>query len=250
MKRTLDIERKVEHVLFVIAMEAEAQPFLNAMSLVKVDHEHSDLTMELYQGSHKGTKVSVVVNGKCSRFGVDNVGTTPAALSTYLAVKLISPDLVINAGTAGGFKSKGADIGDVFLASAFAHHDRRIPIPGFTEYGVGSHDAHDAPNLLKHLDCKIGTVTTSNSLDHSPEDDKYMAANDAAVKDMEGAAIAWVAEQTRTACIAVKVITDIVDGERATQEEFLENLGTAATSLQAVLPKVMDFVSGRKLEDM
>jgi len=47
-----------------------------------------------------------VVNGKCSRFGVDNVGTTPAALSTYLAITQMSPDLVINAGTAGGFKAK------------------------------------------------------------------------------------------------------------------------------------------------
>ena len=47
-----------------------------------------------------------MVNGKCGRFGVDNVGTTPAALSTYLAIMQMNPDLVINAGTAGGFKSK------------------------------------------------------------------------------------------------------------------------------------------------
>ena len=67
--------------------------------------------------------------GKCQLHGVDNVGTVPAAVTAYLAVHEFKPDLVISVGTAGGFKSKGAAIGDVFLATAFANHDRRIPIP-------------------------------------------------------------------------------------------------------------------------
>ena len=33
-------------------------------------------------------------------------------------------------GTAGGFKRKGAAIGDAFISSQVANHDRRIPIPG------------------------------------------------------------------------------------------------------------------------
>ena len=33
-------------------------------------------------------------------------------------------------GTAGGFKRKGAAIGDAFISSQIANHDRRIPIPG------------------------------------------------------------------------------------------------------------------------
>ena len=61
--------------------------------------------------------------------GVDNVGTVPAAVTAYLAVHEFKPDLVISMGTAGGFKAKGAAIGDLFLATAFANHDRRIPIP-------------------------------------------------------------------------------------------------------------------------
>ena len=67
--------------------------------------------------------------GKCQVHGVDNVGTVPAAVTAYLAVHEFKPDLVISVGTAGGFKAKGAAIGDVFLATAFANHDRRIPIP-------------------------------------------------------------------------------------------------------------------------
>ncbi len=78
--------------------------------------------------------------GKCQVHGVDNVGTVPAAVTAYLAVHEFKPDLVISVGTAGGFKSKGAAIGDVFLATAFANHDRRIPIPVRPHLMTGASD--------------------------------------------------------------------------------------------------------------
>ena len=61
--------------------------------------------------------------------GVDNVGTVPASLTAYLAIQTLKPDIVISIGTAGGFKAKGGEIGDVYVATAFANHDRHIPIP-------------------------------------------------------------------------------------------------------------------------
>lgn len=36
--------------------------------------------------------------------GVDSVGTVSASLVTYASIQLLRPDLIINAGTAGGFK--------------------------------------------------------------------------------------------------------------------------------------------------
>ena len=44
----------------------------------------------------------------------------------------------------------------------------------------------------------------------------------ACVKDMEAAAIAWVAETAKVPFFALKVVTDIVDGDRPTQDEFFE----------------------------
>ena len=38
-------------------------------------------------------------------------------------------DLIVSVGTAGGFAARGAKIGDVFVATGFANHDRRIPLP-------------------------------------------------------------------------------------------------------------------------
>jgi 5'-methylthioadenosine nucleosidase len=204
----------------------------------------------VYQGQLNDIKVTVVTNGKSSKFGVDNVGTIPATLAAYIAITTIQPDLVINAGTAGGFKRKTANIGDVFIGTKFKNHDRRIPIPGFDKYGVGDYDGLSCKNLAKDLGFKTGTVTTSNSLDHNADDDKIMLENDASVKDMEAAAIAWVAEETKTPFFALKVVTDIVDGDRPTQEEFLENLGAAAKSLQLALPKMINYIKGKPLSQL
>jgi hypothetical protein len=45
MKRTLKTE--VKHVLFVIAMEAEAAPFLEKMKLSPVNHSYTDLSLKM-----------------------------------------------------------------------------------------------------------------------------------------------------------------------------------------------------------
>jgi len=59
------------------------------------------------------------------------------------------PDIIINAGTAGGFKRVSGNIGDVYVCNEFKHHDRRIPIPGFEEYGHGHHKTLSVDNLIK-----------------------------------------------------------------------------------------------------
>ena len=94
----------------------------------------------------------------------------PAALMTYLAVQAFSPDAVISAGTAGGFRARGAAIGDVFVSTRMLNHDRRIPIPGFDAYGVGAYAALPTPALQRELGLKCGVVSSGNSLDFTSED--------------------------------------------------------------------------------
>ncbi len=71
----------------------------------------------------------------------------PAALATYLAVEALKPDLLINAGTAGGFESKGMAIGDVLVSSTIHNHDRRMLLPIFVDYGVANHTAVETARL-------------------------------------------------------------------------------------------------------
>uniref|UniRef100_A0A7S3P677 Nucleoside phosphorylase domain-containing protein n=1 Tax=Amphora coffeiformis TaxID=265554 RepID=A0A7S3P677_9STRA len=246
----------IKNVIVAIAMEAEAHPFVEHLGLKAYpDLFPSTVPFQAYRGTHGEATVTVVTNGKDAVYstGVDNCGTVPAALATFLALEK-SPecDILVNAGTAGGFGRMGGTIGDVYLTSAVANHDRRIPIPAFVPYGVGKLDAKfDVAKLAAALDFKVGTCTTGNSLDKTPEDDKHMQANEAVVKDMEAAAIAWsCALHNQTPFLGVKVVTDIVDGGVATQDEFLANLAAASQSLQAALPKILDYIIGKNVEDL
>lgn len=159
-------EAEIKNIVILIAMEAEGKPYIDAMHLEKVESKIPQFPTTYYEGEFHGGKVTVVLNGKDKRYEVDNVGTTPgefvwalpfiflstpfvAALSAFLAITELKPDLIINAGTAGGFRKHTAQIGDVFISSEFKFHDRRIPIPGFHEYGRGNYTSHPCPHLVK-----------------------------------------------------------------------------------------------------
>ena len=235
-------------------MEAEATPFVEHLALtLDEDFFPHEAPFCAYSGTHGETRVTVVTNGKDSVYETEscNVGTISASMATFLALQKSSPDILINAGTAGGFHRKGAAIGDVFLTTAVAFHDRRIPIPGYDTYGVGKIEASFSPEKMAAAhDWKTGVCTTGNSLDKTTECDARMLANDAAVKDMEAASIAWSAALHKTPFLGVKVVTDIVDGDVATQDEFLQNLSTAAKQLQLALPLVLDYVSGKEFHEL
>lgn len=75
-------------------------------------------------------------------------------------------------------------------------------------------------------------MTSSNSLDFTSEDMARMHENDASIKEMEAAGIVWVTHLFDLPFLALKSVTDIVEGERVTQDEFLENLHKAADALE------------------
>ena len=247
----------ITSILILIAMAAEAEPLIASLSLTKLEAHHTHpYSTTLYTGTLRGVTITVATNGQCilcpENAGIDNVGTTPAALTTLLAMQILSPkpDLVINAGTAGGFSKMGAAIGDAFVSTHIRHHDRRIPIPGWDFYAKGHHSTITTPNLCAALKLKSGVVSTGNSLDCTDRDMELMLENGASVKDMEAASIAWVLQHSNTPFFCLKVVTDIVDSTRPTQEEFMENLAAAAQSLQRNLRSCVDFIDGKSLGDL
>lgn len=145
---------------------------------------------------------------------------------------------------------QGAAIGDVFLGTAVINHDRRIPLPSFNKYGIGYSLCPPAPALVAELGLKQGVVSSGNSLDYTDRCMDTMKEHDAAVKDMEAAAVAWAAALFHVPLLCVKAVTDIVDGGRPSHEEFLENLHAAAASLQRTLPLVLSFMSGRTAAEL
>ena len=71
-----------------------------------------------------------------------------------------------------------------------------------------------------------------------------MLSHGADVKDMEAAGIAWVIEH----CHPNK--NHELIGDRATQEEFMENLHTASVSLQNALDKTITYISDKTLQQL
>ncbi|KAJ0968093.1 hypothetical protein J5N97_025010 [Dioscorea zingiberensis] len=84
----------------------------------------------------------------------------------------------------------------------------------------------------------------------SPQDEASILANGATIKDMEGAAVAYVADLFSVPVIFVKAVTDIVDGEKPTAEEFLQNLVAVTASLDQAVSQVIDFINGKCLSDL
>ena len=233
-----------KNIVIIMAMEVEALPLITRLRIASPPIViEPPLSIVAYQGSFESAIVTIVVNGKDKRYAVDSIGTQPATLAAFLAIKKFQPDCIINAGTAGGFQKKGGVIGDVYVsAGSICYHDRRILLPGFREYGIGSYPVFDVGPMAKQLHCKTGIVSTGNSLDATEKDLEVIAANNASVKEMEAAAIASIADCYQIPMIAVKAITDIVDGDKPTHEEFLQNLAAASENLQQKVVAILKYL--------
>ncbi|CAN6463526.1 unnamed protein product [Victoria cruziana] len=99
-------ERPISTVVIIIAMQTEALPLVNSLQLVEDKNPPfpHGVPWVRYVGSYKDLKINLIWPGKDTLFGVDSVGTVSASLVTYASIQALNPDLIINAGTSGGFK--------------------------------------------------------------------------------------------------------------------------------------------------
>lgn len=224
-------------------MEAEAKPFIEKFGVEKQEGAFGVLPCLLYKKVlDSGDELYVAVNG--TQHGSSLIGCEAATLTTIKAIEMIKPDLVVNSGTCGAFKSKGANIGDVYVGNAVMFHDRRVP--GDDEWGtqaLGNYRMYDrAGELAEALGLKMGKVTTGSSLDMQPCDLEIITEHNGELKDMEAAAVAFVCQLTSTPCLLVKSVTDLVDGGENTLDEFLRNLHHASEELAKVNVKVVEWL--------
>ncbi len=233
-------------IALIFAMEAEASPLIHALKLSKAEGWGDPrFPFVHFVGTFRDHfDIVVSCNGKDTRWGVDNIGTDPSVLNTYLTLTRFKPDLCMNCGTAGGFQKKGAKVGDVYLgAEAVRYHDRRISIPGFDTYGVGHFPVLQMAKMAKALGLGSGVVSTGNSLDCIDADSEMMEKNNASIKEMEAAAVAYVANQLGVPFIALKAITDLVDSGLPAGTEFLNNLELACTNLFTKTQAVLSYLA-------
>ena len=231
----------MKKICFIVAMAAEAKPLIQHFGLMHQGGRFGQAPSQVYQGNYKNIEITLVTNGKDADTGFDYIGCEAATLSTHLAIAYYHPDIIINAGTAGGFASKGAKIGDVYLGHKYiVFHDRRVDIPGWNRMGQGYFPCIDSDEIARLGGFKQGICTTGSSLDMTEDDAEQMRQTGGEVKDMEAAAVAWVAQLYKTPILCVKAITDLVGADRPTAQQFDDNLSMATQKLKDACFKIVD----------
>lgn len=238
-------------VLFVVAMHDEAAPLVEALDAAPAGSPvwAARLPTRLFRARRGEVTVHLAWAGRDPLAGVDAIGTVPAAVTTLVGIAVGRPDLVVSAGTAGGFGERGARIGDVVMAwDRFVFHDRRIPLGPFETYGTGNLPAADLRRLARRRGWRLGPVTTGDSLDATDLDRAAMAASGAEAKEMEAAAVARVAYWHRIPVTALKAVTDLVDHPVDTAQQFAANLHRAVEALQGACVALVDAIAAEGID--
>lgn len=250
--------RIFRRVAFVFAMEVEGRAFAEQLGLTDRGRLDPDLPATWLEGDlpmADGGSLAIAAGfaGFDQEAGCDRIGTDAAGLATYLLCRKFNPDLLVNAGTCGGFQERGVGVGDVFIGQeAFLFHDRRIPIPGFREYGLGRIPACPLAGLCEVLSARPGVVSTGDSFASSSEEMAFFSSEKVVAKEMEAAAIARLAKDLDIPFVALKAVTDLVDLPlQASDEMFERNLKEVAGILQERLLRLVGWLAdGRSLAAM
>lgn len=59
-----------------------------------------------------------------------------------------------------------------------------------------------------------------------------------------------MADLFKVPAIFVKAVTDVVDGDKPTAEEFLQNLATVSAALDRAVTQVINFISGKCIAEL
>lgn len=221
------------HICYIIAMESEAKPFILRFGMKEIEKFFSPLPCRLFQynDTTRNSILSVVTLGR--QHERDLVGCEAASVATLAAIERLKPDLIINSGTCGGWKRKGAEIGKVYVADSVMFHDRRIPgDDDWDTQGLGNYSVWEKSTCIaKKLGLEMGRVTTGSSLDLQPCDEVIIEREGGELKDMEGAAVAFVCSLMNVPILLIKSVTDLCDDSAPTLESFLKNLKKASENL-------------------
>jgi len=242
----------IKNISILMAMQDEAAPLINHFEMTEqFDCFAGALPFRCFQKQVGDFTLSVVTSGIDAVNKVDNIGCEPATLMAFESINKLSPDLIISAGTAGGFASKGAQIGTVYASEKhFVFHDRIVPLPGFSDAAVGCFPALNVNTLAKDLGLKTGVISSGSSLEKNPKDQRVIDEHDAVAKEMEAAAIAWVAMLHQVPVVAIKSITNLIDEANQSEDEFIKNFDYSVSTLNKKLLETIDYLQGKIITDL
>ncbi len=252
---------KINRITLLMAMQDEASPLIDALGLTEqfgqlskslpFRHFSNQKPMKNQSGSQPELIIDLITSGIDHRHQVDNIGCEAATLMAYEAINKTQPELIISAGTAGGFSDKEGQIGLVYASHEyFVFHDRIVPLPGFHESAIGQFPALPISKMVDDLGLACGVISTGSSLEKNDKDNRIIKQHDVVAKEMEAAAIAWVCMLHQTPLFAIKSITNLVDQDNQSETEFVENFDRAVASLTKQILRVLKYLENKQLAEL
>ena len=261
-EEVVEENKLVNNLLIHITLADEAAYFIETLKLKLVENYFESYPFRVYENmvDKKSLKITLLVNGEApeSKDKAGNVRMVPTAvaLEAYLCKAKAKPDLIINAGTCGGFEYNKAKIGDAILVTESFILDSNIPIAfpvtlensetiivePYKKYSTDNIVLTKLSMLAKELNLIEGPCGTGNSLDYVERDLVRLKANGAFAKDMELHALAWMCQYNKIPLTSLKIVTDIVELEDPVGDQFVANLVAASQSLNVNLIKIIEYI--------
>lgn len=242
----------IKNIVLLMAMQEEANLLIDSLNLTENSNIlSSKLPFRCFQIKLRKSHFSLITSGIDHLNQVDNIGCEAATLMAYESIQRLKPDILISAGTAGGFSEKNAQIGSIYASDGyFIFHDRIVPLPGFKESAIGKFPAANINKMANDLNIQTGVISTGSSLEKNLKDKQVLEDHPVVAKEMEAAAIAWVAMLHDIPVFAIKSITNLVDQENQSEKEFIKNFDYSVKCLHDKLLEVIDYLQGRNLEEL
>lgn len=193
------------------------------VSLIREQMEDVEKTeiggSDFYAGTLFGKKAVLV---KCG------IGKVNAAMCTQIVIDRFGAEKIVNTGIAGGL-AHGLKVGDIVIGASALQHDfdlspvgypkacmREEDRPGYTAYpgdpALRALFKAAAVSVLGEEKVREGVIASGDQFVASQGlKEELRAQFNAAAAEMEGAAIAQVAEKNGRAAVIVRAISDLAD---------------------------------------
>jgi len=237
--------KEKKRILVWAAMKSELGHVLKNMG-IEVDENIYE-----YEIERENTMIRFVSVRKCPRFKCESIGTVAAALSVDKQIREFQPDLVINCGTAGGFKERGAAIGKVYSCSKTIFHDRHISFDPYKTYGIFETEIPYCEEVGKQIGLAAGVLSTGDNFDVVSEEEKSLWEQyEVTCKDMEGASVAYTVlnMHENIKALFVKVVVDLLGQDEEQKDQFLQNLAFGCERLGVAMKVVLDHLENPELD--
>ena len=176
------------------------------------------------------------------RLYVSGIGKVNAAAATQRAI-CEGADEIWNIGLAGGFGD--VEVGGIYRVDRAVEYDFDLakingtPVGTLNEYDTPYIELVAPDGVDERLAFPVRTLATGDRFNDSAADNELIVrALGAALRDMEGAAVAHVCKRCGVRCVALKCVSD-VEGRGAMTGQYLENKARCLVGLTAALKDVL-----------